>query len=334
MLPGKYSRAAAGDDPASTDRARALLFLGLGTLTFGSSSVLIRLCAFPSGIVASLRMLIAGLALLPFVAGRLRPLARAVGGRQLAALLVPGILLGLHFHLWVAGVRLTTVAAATFIFATNPVLFAAVEVALYRRRLALPDWLALALVVAGGGWLLASGGGSAGLGGTLLCFAATAVFVAYLVASEKLSRGIPHPSYVCLIYLAGGLLTLPLALLQAGTTAVPWTNGEAWLALAALALLPTLVGHASNTYAVRFFPPIVVSFTSLLEPLLSSLAALVVLGERPPAAELPSYLLFAGATALFLTTRWARGRIGKRGEKAASCSGRGDKEGAGGDQIV
>jgi drug/metabolite transporter (DMT)-like permease len=295
------------------DRARALLFLGLGTLTFGSSSVLIKLCAFPSGIVASLRMLFAGLALLPFVAGRIGPLARAVGGRRLAALLLPGILLGLHFHLWVAGVRLTTVAAATFIFATNPVLFAAVEIAVYRRRLVLTDGIALALVAAGGGWLLASGGGGAGLGGSLLCFAATAVFVAYLVASEKVSRGIPHPTYVCLIYLAGGLLTLPLALMRGGATAVPWTDGGAWLALAGLALLPTLVGHASTTYAVRFFPPLLVSFTSLLEPLLSSFAALVVLGERPPAAELPSYLLFAAATALFLTARWVRERPGKHG---------------------
>lgn len=290
------------------DRARALLFLGLGTLTFGSSSVLIRLCAFPSGIVASFRIVIAGLVLLPFVIRGIGPLARAIGGRRLAALLVPGILLGVHFHLWVAGVRLTTVAAATFIFATNPVLFAVAEVAVYRRRLAWTDWLALALVAAGGGWLLASGGGGSRLVGVLLSFAATAGFVAYLVASEKVSRGIPHPTYLCLIYLAGGLLTLPLALLRAGATAVPWADGGAWLALAALALLPTLVGHASNTYAVRFFPPIVVSFTSLLEPLLSSLAALAVLGERPLAAELPSYLLFAAATVLFLAARWARER--------------------------
>jgi drug/metabolite transporter (DMT)-like permease len=289
-------------------RTLAVALLCIGILTFGSSSVLIRLCPFPSGIVASLRMLIAGLAILPFVAWRLGPLVRAVGGRRLAALLIPGILLGLHFHLWVAGVRLTTVAAATFIFATNPVLFAAVEVAVYRRRLALPDWLALALVAAGGAWILAVGGGGAGLAGTLLCFASTVVFVAYLVASEKVSRGIPHPTFVCLIYLAGGTLTLPLALLGGGLATAAWTDGGAWLVLAALALLPTLVGHASNTYAVRFFPPILVSFTSLLEPLLSSLAALVVLGERPPAAEMPAYALFAAATALFLAARWARGR--------------------------
>ena len=289
-------------------RPLAIVFLAFGILTFGSSSVLIRLCAFPSGLVASLRMVIAGLALLPFVAGGLGALIPAIGGRRLAALLVPGILLGIHFHLWVAGVRLTTVAAATFIFATNPVLFAIVEVTAYRRRLEWTDWLALALVAAGGAWLLAAGGGGAGLAGILLCFASTAVFVAYLVSSQMVSTGIPHPTYVSLIYLAGGTITLPLALIGGGFATTAWTDGGAWLALAALALLPTLVGHGSSTYAVRFFPPILVSFTTLLEPLLSSLAALVVLGERPPAAELPSYALFAAATALFLAARWARER--------------------------
>ncbi|HSV93495.1 MAG TPA: DMT family transporter, partial [Desulfobacterales bacterium] len=220
-------------------RPLAIVFLAVGILTFGGSSVLIRLCAFPSGLVASLRMAIAGLVLLPFVAGKLEALARAIGIRRLAALLVPGILLGIHFHLWVAGVRLTTVAAATFIFATNPVLFAIVEVAVYRRHLAWTDWLAITLVATGGAWILLSGGGRADLAGILLCFASTAVFVAYLVAARATSPGVPHPTFMSLIYLAGGALTLPLALLGGGTSTAAWTDGGAWLALAALALLPT-----------------------------------------------------------------------------------------------
>jgi drug/metabolite transporter (DMT)-like permease len=289
-------------------RTLALLFLCAGTLTFGFSSVFIRLCAFPSGLVASLRMVAAGLVLLPFIAPGLRAIVRGRGIRSLLPLAVPGLLLGLHFHLWVAGVRTTTVATATFIFATNPVLFAAAEVAVYRRRLSAADWCALALVAGGGVWLVVRDGGGSGLAGAALCFAATVLFVLYLVASEKVSTGVPHPTFVCLIYLAGGLLTLPIALIRGEVATSAWSDGGAWLALAALALLPTLVGHASNTYAVRFFPPILVSFTTLLEPILSSLAALAVLGERPPSAEFPAYALFAAATALFLAARWVRSR--------------------------
>ena len=295
-------------------RSLALFLLCVGTLTFGFSSVFIRLCAFPSGLVASLRMIVAGLVLLPFVAPGVRGIVRGRGIRSLLPLAVPGILLGLHFHLWVAGVRQTSVATATFIFATNPVIFAAAEVALYRRRLSAADWCALALAAAGGAWLVALGGGGSVLAGAILCFAATLLFVLYLVASEKVSAGTPHPTFVCLIYLAGGLLTLPIALVRGEAATAAWNDGGAWLALAALALLPTLVGHASNTYAVRFFPPILVSFTTLLEPVLSSLAALAVLGERPPEAEFPAYALFAAATSLFLAARWMRARRSRRGD--------------------
>ncbi len=289
-------------------RTLALLFLCAGTLTFGFSSIFIRLCALPSGMVASLRMVVAGLVLVPFIAPGMHTIVRERGIRSLLPLAVPGILLGFHFHLWVAGVRQTSVATATFIFATNPVLFAAAEVAVYRRRLAAADWCALALAAAGGAWLVARGGGGSGLAGDALCLAATILFVLYLVASEKLSPGVPHPTYVCLIYLAGGLLTLPIALARGEAATSAWSDGGSWLALAALALLPTLVGHASNTYAVRYFPPILVSFTTLLEPILSSVAALAVLGERPRTGDLPAYAMLAAATTLFLAARWLRGR--------------------------
>ena len=299
-------------------RTLALLLLCVGTLTFGSSSVLIRLCAFPSGMVASLRMLIAGLVLLPFIAPGIAVVVRGRGIRGLLRLAVPGILLGLHFHLWVAGVRQTSVATATFIFATNPVLFAVAELAVYRRRLSAADWCALALATAGGAWLVASGGGGSSLAGAALCLAATILFVLYLVTSEKVSSGTPHPAFVCLIYLVGGLLTLPIALARGEATTTSWTDGGSWLALAALALLPTLVGHASNTYAVRFFPPILVSFTTLLEPILSSIAAQVVLGERPRSGDLPAYALLAAATTLFLAARWIRGRAQRKRERLAA----------------
>lgn len=290
-------------------RSLAVAFLCIGTLTTGTSAVLIRLCAFPSGIVASLRILIAGLVLLPFVAGGVRRTFHDGGVWKLLVLVVPGLLLGLHLQLWVAGVRQTSVATATFIFATNPVLFAIVELAAYRRRLAASDWLALALAAAGGTLLLTLGGGGT-LAGDALCLASTVVFVLYLLAAEKVSAGTPHPTFLCLIYLAGGLLFLPVALARGATPA--WTDGGAWLALLGLVFLPTLVGHGSSTYAVRFFPPILVSFTTLMEPILSSIAAFLVLRERPEPLEYPAYALFAAATTLFLAARWARERRRKR----------------------
>ncbi len=211
-------------------------------------------------------------------------------------------------------------------------LFAIAELAVFRRGLAISDWLALALAAAGG-ILLVTLGGDGTLAGYGLCLASTFVYVLYLLSAEKVSAGIPHPTFVCLIYLAGGLLTLPLAFARGEAATPAWFDGSAWLALLGLVFLPTLIGHSSNTYAVRFFPPILVSFTTLTEPVLSSIAALAVLNERPRTAELPAYLLFAAATTLFLAARWARERRRKRGVVPGSCTGCAHHEGEGGDPV-
>jgi DME family drug/metabolite transporter len=205
------------------------------------------------------------------------------------------------------GIKATTAAAGTFLFAINPVLFAAAERFLYRRALPRATLPCLAAIVAGGVWLFvagrAAGTATAGGVGNLLCFLSTLFFVAYLVASERVSRGIPHGLYLCLIYLWGGLLTLPIAALAGAFVTGAWSDPWAYLWLGAVVLLPTAVGHGSLAYAVRFTSPLVVSFFTLFEPILATLFALLFLAETPRAAELPSYALFLLATTVFLGLR-------------------------------
>ena len=288
-------------------RSRALAFLTLGTLCFGTSAVLIKLCRFPAEAVASLRILIAGLVLSPVAAFSLAPTIKRLGWKRVAATLIPAALLAVHFQLWVLGMRQTTAAAGTFIFAINPVLFALVERAVFRRRIGGYVYLCLAMVVAGGVWLFIQGGGGIGATGNLLCLIATVVFVGYLLASERAAQGIPHVLYLHLIYTTGGLLALPFALARGALASPEWIHGPSYLWLAGMVALPTLVGHGSATYAVRSISPLIVSFFTLFEPILATLYALAILGESPRAIEIPSYLLFVAATSVFLAMRRRQG---------------------------
>ncbi len=280
-----------------------MLFLVVGTLSFGTSAVLIKLCRFPAGVVASLRLLVAGIVLTPWAAGALGPTIRKIGWARVAATAIPGLLLGLHFQFWVLGIRQTTAAAGTFIFAANPVLFVLVERVLYRRAVRPSTYLCLFMIAAGAVWLFAVGGTRLGSPGDLLCFLSTLVFVGYLISSERVSVGIPHALYLHLIYTAGGLLTLPLAALGGGFSAMQWNDGLSYLWLGCLVALPTLLGHGSATYAVRYFTPLLVSFFTLAEPILATLYALAILAEVPRLIEVPAYLLFVCATGVFLVLR-------------------------------
>ncbi|MBA7663968.1 hypothetical protein ES703_72016 [subsurface metagenome] len=80
---------------------------------------------------------------------------------------------------------------------------------------------------------------------------------------------------------------------------ISFTDYGSLLALIALVLFPTLIGHSSNNYAVRYFSPLTVSFFVLLEPIFASISAVFVLAEFPDIDKLPAYVLFISATVYY-----------------------------------
>jgi len=349
-------------------RRRALVFLAFGVLSFGFSGVLIKLCRYPPAVIASFRMILAGIVLTPFCIRAWRRYLLERGPLGVLLLLVPGVLLGLHFQAWVAGLKLTTVATGTFIFSINPLFFALAERFVRRRRIPLYALAALGLVAAGALWLFWVKEGRAALGGhprgDLLCLLSTLLFVVYLFVSRSVTQtsrsaktqtsrsaktqtsrsaktqtsrsaktqtaaagtpptGVPHALYIHILYLGGGLATLPFALAGGQLAGTDLRDAASALALVALALLPTLIGHTANNFAVRFLPPLTVSFFTLAEPVLATGAAMVVLGEFPAPSEVPTYALFLVATVFYVLR--SRGRpleeLGGRTERSASGGG-------------
>jgi drug/metabolite transporter (DMT)-like permease len=318
-------------DERDGDRRKALIFLLFGVLSFGLSGVLIKLCRFPPAFIASFRMILAGAVLAPFCLRAWPRFVRERGVAGVLLLLVPGVLLGLHFQAWVAGIKLTTVATATFIFSINPLFFALAERFVRRRKIPSYALIALTVVLAGAVWLFWAKGGRLEVGedlrGDLLCLLSTLLFVVYLLVSRWVTQtsrfargrsarsrgrdpleprgssprpGVPHHLYIHVVYLGGGLATLPLAFAGEGFGGLEIQDTVSTLALVALALFPTLIGHTANNYAVRFLPPLTVSFFTLAEPLLATVAAVLVLNELPVVLEVPTYVLFLAATVFYL----------------------------------
>jgi len=288
--------------PPATARTRraAFAFLCAGALCGGFAAILIRLCRYPAPTVACLRMLLAGLALLPFSLGALRRLWRERGLRGLLPLLAPAALLSAHFQLWVLGLQHTSVASATFIFSINPVFFALAQLLAERRRLEPHAWAALALAVGGALWLFLGSRGGLGRLGDLLVLLATLLYVGYLLASRRFAAGVPHAAFAQSIYFWGGLLGLPAALAAGFLAPGGLGDSRSLLALLGLVLFATLIGHTAANFGVRHLPPLTVSFFSLSEPLVATTAAVLLLKEPLPLRALPAYALLAAATLLYL----------------------------------
>jgi len=103
---------------------------------------------------------------------------------------------------------------------------------------------------------------------------------------------------------------LPVALLAGGLPEGSLGDTGSLAALAGLVLFPTLIGHTSLNFGVRHLSPLTVSFFSLAEPVLSTAAAALILGELLRPADLPAYGLLLAATVLYLlcSARGGRGR--------------------------
>ena len=293
--------------PAENTQRAAFLFLTVGALCGSFAPIFIRLCRYPAPAVASLRMLLAGLLLLPFCLGDLRRTWRELGVPGFLRLLVPGLLLSAHLQCWVLGLGQTSVGNATFIFSLNPVLFALVERFGSRRPLPAYALASLGLAAAGALWLFLLGGGRLGRTGDLLALVSTLLYVAYLLAARRYAGGVPHLAFAQTIYFWGGLAGLAVAALTRSLAGVRLADTGSLAALAGLVLLPTLVGHTSMNYGVRHLAPVTVSFFSLAEPVIATSAAALLLGEPLRPRELPAYALFLAATLLYLLSA-ARGR--------------------------
>jgi drug/metabolite transporter (DMT)-like permease len=285
----------------------ALAFLSIGALCGGFASILVRLCRYPAPAVACLRMVLAGLLLLPFCLADLRHTWREKGPAGFLRLLVPGLFLSAHFQCWVLGLQYTTVANATFLMSLNPVFFALAERFGARRRLPAYALASLGLAVAGAAWLFLLGGGQLGRLGDLLVSASSLLYVGYLLAARRFAGGVPHLAFAQTIYFWGGLAALPVALLAGSLAGVRPADTGSLAALAGLVLFPTLVGHTAVNYGVRHLAPLTVSFFSLAEPVVATAAAVLILREPLRPRELPAYALFLAATLLYLLLSSRRG---------------------------
>ncbi|WP_176737326.1 EamA family transporter [Micromonospora citrea] len=142
------------------------------------------------------------------------------------------------------------------------------------RRAADVAWAALA----GGGVLLISGLGGAGLDGVglLLCAAVAVGWAGYVLLGKAVSAQVPGSRGLALGMAVAALAVLPFGVADGGAALLdPWT-----LALGvAVALLSSVLPYSAELAALRRMPARVFAVLLSLEPAIGALVGLVLLGE-------------------------------------------------------
>lgn len=306
MPPGTIGGAlrSAAVPPRPVDPLTALA-LAVAVLGVSAAAPLIAFAAAPALAIAFWRNALAVGVLVPVaVTGRRRTELRDLfAGREGLVSVLAGAALAVHFATWVPSVKLTTVATATALVATQPVWQGLIARA-QGRQLPRLVWLGIAVAVLGA--VAATGAdftvSARAVVGDLLAAAAAVASAVYTAAGERVRATTSTTTYTAVCY---GVCTVVLLLVcLVGRVPMAGFPAAAWLAIIALAVGPQLLGHSMFSYALRRVSATTVSVLILLEVPGASLIGWLWLGQLPQPAAWPGLgLLVLGVAVVIIASR-------------------------------
>jgi len=274
-----------------------------GIVACSLSVVLIKICAVHAALLASYRLMLAALLLLPWFIKDFKRHRSRYSRRQLAATLLPGAFLALHFITWNIGARLTPAANATLLVNLVPVvtpllLYLAAGELITRR-----EALGTAISLAGAASLSIHdfGMSAASFRGDMMCLASAVLYALYFALGRRNRGQLSIILYVVPLYFSAGVFCL-LAALPFTAPLAPMTLQDA-ACIAGLALVPTVIGHSLINNSLRFLRGQTVSIIGQSQIVFGGLFGYLMLDEIPPAALYPAGALVIAGAALSLTRR-------------------------------
>ncbi len=295
-------------------RTAAAVALCAAVFAISWASILVRLCHAPSLAIAFWRVLFATAILLPWGVTARRPASWRTAALAAAA----GALLALHFAAWIHSLALTSVASSVVLVTTQPVFTAAFGPLLLGERPG-PLGLSAAALALAGTAVLAGGdlavGGKALLG-DLLALTGAATAAAYFMIGRRVRERIDFVAYLVLVNGSAAAVLLLLALAAgAPLRGFPATT---WWLLVLMAIGPHVTGHGLLNWSVRRLRAFTVNMAVLGEPVLATIYAAALFGERPGGAFLAGAAMIACGLVLAAREEARRGGYNPPGAGAAA----------------
>ncbi len=264
----------------AVSRPRVLAGLGAGVVVLSFASVIIRVTPAPSIVIAAGRMAVATLVLTPFFWAHFPDRRAEFRGISVWPVLLSGVLLAVHFALWIESLNRTSVASSVVLVAMNPIFAAALSPLFLHEKVSWRISLAVVLGIIGAaviaGPQLAS---SAVTSGNLLALGGAACAAGYLMAGRRARPRLSLLSYIYVVYGVAALLLLAVMLVTGQSfLGHRW---QAYLFIGLLGLGPQLLGHTSFNWALRYVPAPTVAMAVLGEPVGATILAWLILRQAP-----------------------------------------------------
>ena len=267
----------------TNDSRLPYLALIVGMFAISTSAILIRWTSDETEplVIGSYRQTFATLLFVPFLikdkAQELSSLPRA----RITEMVVIGILLGAHFGFFISSVKATSVAASVLLGTCHIVYVAIIGWILFGEGLTRKGIIGTGLALSGivilfWGDLVQDPGN---FDGNVLAFISGILAGFYYLGGRKLRKEISLPTYALVVYLSSAI-TMWIVVIVQDLEYLNIPNSDFQLFFL-MALVPTLLGHTMQNWALAFLPAYVVSITLLTEPVGSGILAWHFFEEVP-----------------------------------------------------
>jgi len=271
-----------------------------GVLSISFAAIFIRLADAPPLVIATYRMTIAAIVLIPVASIKSMKGLNRLTRHDLLLILVSSVFIALHFGLWITSLNYTSIASSVVLVTSHPAFVAVMSYFLWSERL---NKLAIGgIIVVLTGIISINYGGltisSQALLGDLLALIAGFSMGAYLIIGGQLRKRIDVLTYLTIIYSCSAVILI-IATVSFGYSLFGYSP-MTYLMLILLAIVPQLIGHSCLNIALRLIPVTFVSVAILGEPVGATLLGCLILSEIPTANEVVGGVLIIGGILMVL----------------------------------
>ena len=267
---------------SENDNKRLAYFaLIIGIFAISTSAILIRWSSSDPLVIGSYRQTFATFLFLPFLLKDKFQEILNLSSREIFELVIIGILLGAHFGFWISSVKATSVAASVLLGTCHIVYVSIIGWVVFGEKLNSRGIIGTVIALAGiiilfWGDLVEDPGN---FRGNFLAFISGILAGLYYLGGRKHRKNISLPTYAFIVYFSSAVV-MWLVVLTQGLEYRSIPNSEFQLFFL-MALVPTLLGHTMQNWALAFLPAYVISITLLAEPIGSGLLAWYIFSEVP-----------------------------------------------------
>ena len=258
----------------------AYLALGIGVLALSFSAMFVRWADAPGPVTAFYRMFFSIPMLAPFILWR-EPGNMAIRSKAMIFPLLAGVFTALDLALWTTALSFTTAANATLLGNTAPLWVALGTWLILKQKLTNTFWRGLAVTLAGAALIMGTDfllHPRFGVGDVMAIF--TGFFYGgYFLFTEKSRIHFSPILHIWIVGIGAGITLLIINLIMQN----PLTGYDTrtWIVFLSTALVSQLIGYMALAYALGHLPASIVAPTMVLQPVVTAILAIPLLGEVP-----------------------------------------------------